>query len=185
MRHETLLQRGATALVLMDFQEKILPAMAGAPEILARARILAAGAIRLGLPVIATDQYPQGLGATVGGLKEVLPENQVVLAKKAFSAAQADGFLPALTAARAPQVVLAGIETHICVLQTALDLQIRGYQVHLALDACGSRATANHANAAARLQAAGVIITNVESVLFELLEIAEGEEFKAISKLVR
>lgn len=185
MRHETLANRGRTALLIMDMQEKILPAMADSAGILARCRILAEGADILQLPVIVTEQYPQGLGTTVPELREIIPAGAPLLAKRAFSAAAVPGFMDALTATGAQQVLIAGIETHICVLQTALDLLIRGYQVHLVADACGSRTTQNHKNAARRLAAAGGIITNSESALFELLEKAEGEEFKRISKLIR
>ncbi len=185
MRHETLLERRSTALVLMDVQEKILPAMHDPARVLRRACLLAHGATALGAPVIVTEQYPRGLGPTAPELREALPEGVAPLAKTAFSAAQAPGFLEALGATGAAQVLLAGIETHICVLQTALDLVIRGYQVHLAADACGSRDPDNHENALRRLQAAGAIVTNCESALFEMLGKAEGAEFKEISRLVR
>lgn len=185
MRHETLLGRRSTALVLIDFQEKILPAMHDPARALNRACLLARGTAALGVPVVATEQYPRGLGPTVADLLAALPQGATPLAKTSFSAAQAPGFLEALSATGAAQVLLAGIETHICVLQTALDLAIRGYQVHLAADACGSRDPANHENALRRLERAGVVVTNAESALFEMLEKAEGPEFKEISRLVR
>lgn len=185
MRHETLLGRRSTALVLIDFQEKIIPAMHDPARTLRRVGLLARGAAALGVPVVVTEQYPQGLGPTAPELRGALPESASPLAKTAFSAVQAPGFLAALAATGATQALLAGIETHICVLQTALDLVIHGYQVHLAADACGSRDPANHENALRRLERAGVVVTNAESALFEMLEKADGPEFKEISRLVR
>lgn len=185
MKHEALLRAQDTALVLVDVQEKLVPAMAGQEKLLKYVKILAQAAAMLRLPVLATEQYPKGLGHTLPEVSSLLPESRFLQEKTAFSCARADGFLDALKRTRTNQVLLCGIEAHVCVLQTALDLSAAGFQVHLAADAVSSRDPYNVDNAIFRMRRAGVIITNTESALFEMLDKAEGDTFKAISKLIR
>jgi nicotinamidase-related amidase len=135
------------------------------------------------VPVIATEQYPQGLGETSPEIKLHLDPVQPI-AKTAFSACDEPKFNQHLYRDR-PQVVITGMEAHICVLQTALDLQAAGKQVFVVEDAIISRKESNRANAVARMRQAGCIITNTESVLFELLRHAQHPAFKTISKLIR
>jgi len=142
------------------------------------ARILLAAAARLGVPAIVTEQYPKGLGRTLPAVAEAIPPDATRAEKTCFSAA------PAQRSGR-PQTVIAGMETHVCVLQTALDLLAQGGEVFVVEDACCSRNPANRANALARMRAAGAIVTNTESVVFEWLRNAAHPEFKAISALVR
>lgn len=184
MKHESLLRRKDTALVVVDIQEKLLPAMHGQDKILKYAQILVTAAQVLQLPVIFTEQYPKGLGHTLPVLREAAPEAPVI-EKLHFSCARAGGFEEVLKKTGASQILLCGIETHVCVLQTAFDLGIGGRQVHVAADAVGSRDPENRENALMRMRRGGIIITNAESALFELLDCAGGEEFKAVSRLVR
>jgi nicotinamidase-related amidase len=177
---------GESALVVIDIQERLAPAME--PAALARTvrntRILLEAARRLGVPVLVTEQYPKGLGSTVPAILELVPETPR-LEKTRFSCAAAEPFCRALEATGRPQVILAGMESHVCVLQTALELRAAGKQVFVVEDACCSRAPETHANAMRRLSAAGVTVANAESILFEWLRDARHEHFKAISALVR
>jgi hypothetical protein len=148
-------------------------------------RVLIQAAACLGLPVLATEQYPKGLGPTVARLAEVLPSGAPCLEKTCFSCAGAEAFLAALAASGRSQVILTGMEAHVCVLQSALELREDGREVFVVEDACCSRTEKNHANAIGRLRAAGVVVTNTESVLFEWLRDARHEHFKAISTLLQ
>ncbi len=184
MGHETLLRREDTVLVVVDVQERLLPAMDHSEEVLNRCVRLVQAAKLLQIPVLVTEQYPKGLGPTVPALKDALGGIAPV-EKLSFSCTGADAFLDKLEELDHDQVLLCGIETHVCVLQTALDLLDQGIQVHVAEDAVSSRAPENRANALERMRREGVVISNTESALFEWLRVAGSEEFKAISRLVR
>ncbi len=183
----TLTHADNAQLVVIDVQERLAGAMPpdDRARVIRNAGILLQAAGRLQVPVVATQQYPKGLGPTEPELAAHLPAGAARLDKTVFSCCRADGFNAALAAAGRPQVVLAGMETHVCVLQTALELHAQGHQVFVVEDACCSRNPANAANAARRLRHAGVIVTNTESVLFEWLGDARHGEFKALSALVR
>jgi nicotinamidase-related amidase len=172
-------------LVIIDMQVKLASVM---PEVIMQSvvkncTILAQAARLLALPVVYSEQYPQGLGLTIPDIKQFLAENEAVV-KTAFSACSEPKFNQQLHRDK-PQVVLAGMEAHICVLQTALDLLQSGKQVFVAEDAVISRSIENKNNAIARLREAGCVITNTESAVFEWLGNANHEAFKAISKLIR
>jgi nicotinamidase-related amidase len=174
-------------LVIVDVQEKLAAAMA--PKVLERvvqrcARLLDAAAI-LGVPVIRTEQYPRGLGATLPAVAGHLPETATTLDKTCFSCADAETFCEALATNRRDQIVLAGIESHVCILQTALDLAGQGLWVFVAEDAVCARSKRNHRNALARLRQSGVVITNTESVIFEWLRDARHEHFRKVSALLK
>lgn len=147
------------------------------------AGILAQAANLLSVPIIVTEQYPQGLGVTLPDITQHLA-NPKAIAKTAFSACGEPKFKQQLQRDK-PMLVLTGMEAHICLLQTALDLHAAGKQVHVVEDAVISRDPANKANALARLRDAGCVVTNTESVLFEWLSDANHEAFKAISKLIK
>jgi nicotinamidase-related amidase len=175
---EAKLARAAdSSLVLIDIQERLAAVMPGREGLVRAAGILIEAAGRLGIPVLATEQYPQGLGSTVPELLAKLPAGAGI-EKTAFSACSS---LPLAH----PQVILAGMEAHVCVLQTALELAAEGREVFVVADAVCSRTEANRENALARLAHAGVVVTNLESVLFEWLRDAAHEQFRAISKLIR
>ncbi len=173
-------------LLLVDVQERLAAAMpeAARARMLRAAGLLLEAAARLAIPVHATEQYPQGLGPTVAALAAKLPAART-LEKTAFSCCAAEGFADAIAATGRRQVVLAGMETHICVLQTALELHALGYHVFVVEDAVCSRIEAHAANGLQRLRAAGVTVTNSESVLFEWLRDSRHEHFKALSALLK
>jgi nicotinamidase-related amidase len=174
-------------LVIVDLQIRLLAAMAEAERAAmvknAEALLLAAQALEV--PVIYTEQYPKGLGPTVPAILERLPAMSRRFEKTVFSCCGADGFLRSLKAAGREQVVLIGQEAHVCVLQTAFDLLDEGFQVFVVEDALCSRAQSHKQNALARMREAGVVVTNLESVLFEWLRDAAHPEFKVISDLIR
>lgn len=145
--------------------------------------ILLQAAALLEIPALYTEQYPKGLGHTVSALMPWLTP-QMRVEKTAFSSCEEPTFCRQLTSDR-PQIVLAGMEAHICILQTALQLHEMGRQVFVAEDAVLSRNAAHKANALDRLRQAGVIVSNTESIVFEWLGKAEGDAFKQISRLVR
>ena len=179
------LDRNSAQLVVVDVQEKLCRAMN--PQVLEKLTgnisILLAAAAELGLPAVATEQYVKGLGETLPVLKEKLTAPS--LEKMTFSCCGGDGFLETLAASGRRQVILTGMETHVCVLQTALELLAEGYAVHLVCDAVMSRRKENWETALATLTAAGAVLTTTEAVLFQLLRVAGSEEFKKLSKLVR
>lgn len=185
MKHESLLRAQDTALVMVDMQERLIPAMVEQERLLKYCHVLAQTAELLKLPVLLTEQYPKGLGPTLPELMSALPPSTTPLEKTSFSCARAPGFMERLKQTHANQILLCGIEAHVCVLQTALDLTAMGYQVHLVFDAVSSRNPLNAENAICRMRQAGIVITNTESALFEMLNQAEGDTFKAISKLIR
>lgn len=172
-------------LVMIDMQVKlasVMPAEA-LQSVVKNCGVLAQAAHFLAVPTILTEQYPQGLGETIPEIKQHLP-NSKPITKTAFSACGEPKFNQQLHRDK-PQIILAGMEAHICVLQTALTLLQAGKQVFVLEDAIISRCSANKANALARLRDAGCVISNTESVVFEWLGDASHEAFKAISKLIR
>ncbi|MCX7935046.1 MAG: hydrolase [Planctomycetota bacterium] len=184
MSHETILCREDAALVVIDMQEKLLPKIAEQERVLANCCLLIEGAKRLEVPILLTEQYPKGLGPTVKAIADLLAAAPR-LEKMTFSCGRSDAFLEALESVDREQIVLCGIEAHVCVLQTALDLRDEGWQVHVPYDAIGSRNDANRLAAIERMRAAGIIITTAESVLFELLAVAGTPEFKDVVRLLR
>ena len=178
-------QATLSRLVIVDMQDKIagvMPAEAMG-KVVKHCNILLQSAALLEIPALYTEQYPQGLGATLPSVAEGLKQSPRV-EKTTFSCCAEPTFCRQLTSDR-PQIILAGMEAHICILQTALQLQESGRQIFVVEDAVLSRRDANKQNALARLRQAGVIVTNTESVVFEWLKVAEGDAFKQISKLVR
>ncbi|MCB4809885.1 isochorismatase family protein [Methylovorus menthalis] len=180
-----LAQRHLSQVVVIDVQEKLCAAMPAeeAQTVVRNIGILLQAAALLEVPRLYTEQYPQGLGPT---LETLLPWLGDVprIEKTVFSCWQAPGFRQHLTSDR-PQVILTGMEAHICVLQTALDLQAHGHQVIVAADAVLSRQTLHRDNALQRLSQAGIIVSNTESIAFEWLGAAGSDAFKQISRLIR
>ena len=189
MPTKLLLQATQSQLVLIDLQVKLAPAMdlVAMQATTEKCAILLQAASLMQVHTIVTEQYPQGLGETLPELKQYLTNtklNAKLIVKTAFSALAEPKFKQLLHSDKT-QIVLTGMEAHICVLQTALGLLQANKQVFLVEDAVISRASTNKANAIARLRDAGCIITNTESVVFEWLGDANHEAFKAISKLIR
>ncbi len=172
----SLLERGRTALIVVDVQEGFRPyeSFTGVAE--ACAKLLRAARI-MDLPRVVSEQYPKGLGPTV---PEVGLEGEMPIEKSVFSAARAEGF----DLAGRDQALVCGIETHVCVSQTVLDLLERGVQVQVPADAVGSRHGIDYERGLERLERAGAVVTTVEAALFELLERAGTPEFKAVQRLI-
>ena len=168
------------ALVVVDVQEAFRKAVPGFEQIARATGTLISGAEALGVPVVITEQYPKGLGETVPEVAEQLPDGSEPLEKLAFSAAEADGF----SLDGRDQVLVCGIETHVCVNQTVLDLLGSGSEVHVAEDAVGSRFADSKRIGLHKMEQAGAVLTSVETALFELVRRAGTEEFKAVQKLV-
>ncbi len=184
-RHPALASRDDTGLVVIDVQEAFQPVIDRFDEVVANCGLLAEGFAVMGRPVIVTEQYPKGLGATVPALADRLPAGTPVIAKTRFSACGVEGFEAAYDDARCNTWVVCGIEGHVCVNQTVHDLLARGASVHVAADAVGSRTAANRQAGLDKAARAGAHVTSSEMVLFEMLAQAGGPEFKAISALVR
>ena len=173
-----------TRLVVIDVQEKLMPAMHDKEKTERQTVKLAKGMDVLGVPKIVTTQYSKGLGQTIPSVTEALGRCRS-FDKFTFSAYKDDAFRNALEDTGRKTVVIAGVESHVCVEQTALDLVQAGYNVALALDCVSSREEESIKTAAQTLSAAGVLLTCSESILFELLESAKAPEFKEISAIVK
>jgi len=178
-----MLETEDSLLVLVDVQVKLARVIHERDDVIENAGKLVRGALALGLPIIWTEQNPGGIGRTVPALAELLPGKPIT--KLAFSCCGEPPFVEAVRRSGRKQILLAGIETHICVYQTAVDLLAAGYEVHVASDAVGSRSPRNKAVGLGKIKDAGAAITSVETALFELLKVAEGEKFKAILKIVK
>ena len=174
-----------TAIILIDMQEKLTRAMTNIDAVVNRQQLLLRGAGLLGLPVVATEQYPQGLGATIPGLAELLPPGSKVVEKTSFSCFDEPCFTGELAARSYRTLIIAGCEAHVCVQQTVLDALARDHQVILAADAVTSRFQHNIDWALALGRESGAAVMSVEAALFWLLRDATHPEFRALSKLVR
>lgn len=173
-----------TLLFVVDVQERLLPAMHEATATAQSCHVLARAAGILRLPIIVTEQYPEKLGPTVADLNAACEEQQK-FAKKQFSACTAEVMAALLRQSARRHILLCGIEAHVCVLQTALDLRDKNYEVFVARDAISSRTPANAQIGWDRMMAAGAIPTSTESALFELLQTADRPEFKAVHSLIK
>ena len=171
--------------VVVDIQAKLLPAMNEPELVLNRAQMLVRGMNELGVPVVVTEQYPQGLGNTVPELSENFAEDTQVIAKTSFSCFGEEAFVKAVDIKTRPVMIICGIESHVCVAQTALDALNAGYKVFIAADAVNSRKKSDLDTALAFLRHAGCSVMSAEAILFMLLKSAKHPNFKAISKLVR
>lgn len=183
LRSSELISRADSRLLIVDVQEKLVPAIPTREALIRRCAQLIRGAQILQVPVQATEQYPKGLGHTVPQLAELLPERSE---KVRFSCAESLGWgNPAEDDTARFQVVVAGMEAHVCVLQTVLDLIGQGFQVFVPADAVASRTELDWQFALQRMAASGAVITTSESVLFEWCEVAGTPEFKKISELIK
>jgi len=169
-------------LLVVDVQEKLIPHMFDSEEVVCRLDILVRGTKMLGLPVIAAQQYPKGLGEIVMPLRLQLTEQHD---KMTFSCCGAAGLMNALESKGKNTVIVCGVETHVCVLQTAIDLKTAGFTVIVAADAVSSRSRRDYEIALRRMEQEGILLTTTESILFELCYQSGTEEFKAISQLVK
>ena len=179
------LKKDDTVLVVVDFQERLMPAMRAGASAAAEAAKLIKGFHAIGCPVLVTQQYTKGLGESAPEIKEAFEEFSHI-EKSSFSAMGEQAFIDALAETGRKTVVLCGVEAHVCVLQSALDLKEAGYSVFLATDAISSRKERDEKPAVKRMIQAGIVPTTVESTLFELLDNdSKSDTFKTISKLVK
>ncbi|MCU0705167.1 MAG: isochorismatase family protein [Fimbriiglobus sp.] len=178
----TRLYAADSVLVVIDVQDKLLAKMPTAAALVHSVGFLLDAAHLLGVPMRATEQYPKGLGPTTTEIARRLP--QPIPAKTAFSCCGADGFTAELKTLGRNVVVLAGMETHVCVAQTAFDLLAAGFRVLLPVDAVSSRFEVDHSTALRRLERAGADLTTAEAVAFEWTHDAAHPKFKEVSKLV-
>jgi nicotinamidase-related amidase len=183
-RHNTILNKKTTGLLIIDIQERINAVMKFRDRVVKNTIKLINGFNILNVPIFITEQYRKGLGPTEKPILDALSHPGIV-EKLNFSCCAAIPLMEQLQSKKIQQVVVCGIETHVCVLQTSLDLLAEGFQVHLVCDAISSRKKLDHEAAIDRMQQAGVILTTAESVLFELLERAGTPEFKQISQLIK
>ena len=182
LRHPDLLSRCRSRLLVIDLQERLMPHISDQTQVIESARLLIEAARILDVPVELSEQSPLKLGKTVATLGTELP---AAVEKVRFSAAEAlSGGGSERTDGRY-QVLLVGVEAHVCVLQTALDLLSSGCQVFIAVDAVGSRFPVDREFALRRMEAAGVVLTTAEAAVFEWCETAAADQFKALSQLVK
>lgn len=179
-----MLDAGDTVVVLIDIQGRLADAMFERERLVAGARNLLAGAAELKVPVLWTEQAPAKLGPTIPELVALMPGARPI-PKVAFSCMGEPEFVRQLRELGRSSVLLAGIETHVCVYQTARDLLAAGYHVELVADAVSSRTAANLRTGTGRILAEGARLTSVEMCLFELQRVAEGNTFRAISRIIR
>jgi len=179
-----LLDAARSALLVVDLQERLAPAIDGIDQVLANAARVIRAARRLDVPIVCSEQYPKGLGHTVPPIAELLPEGAIV-DKVEFSAAANAAVSGRLAATGRPEVLICGIEAHVCVLQSAMQLAEGGVPVTVVRDACSSRRPESAAAAWDRLARHGVELVTSEMVLFEWMRRADSPEFRELSKLIK
>lgn len=182
MNHQYRLKVEDTAILVVDMQEKLLPKITNADEVIRNASFLVNAAKVLGVPVLGTEQYPKGLGPTVEPIRGMLIN---VWEKQTFSAVGEGGALEYLKSDARIKVVVVGIEAHICIMQTVLDLLNQGFHVFVCVDAVSSRYAIDVKIALKRMQQAGAILVTAETCVYEWLETAANPVFKEISAMVQ
>lgn len=177
-----MMSRDDTGLLVVDVQERLVPAIAGGERVVWNVRRLIDGARILGLPVAATEQYPEGLGPTVPELAERLGE---IPSKLSFSCGECVRIFEDLQSRGIHKLLVCGIEAHVCVQQTVLDLLAGAWQVYVAADAVGSRHEIDYRTALGRMDSSGATLTTTEAALFEWCQVAGTHEFHQISRLAQ
>lgn len=181
-RSSELMSRQDTALLVVDVQERFLPLIDGSDRMVWNIRRLIDAAMLLGIPCEATEQYPQGLGVTAPLLAERLGE---IPEKRRFSCGQLTGLIEPWSGAGIQKILVVGIESHVCIQQTVLDLLAQGFGIYVSVDAVGSRHLQDQECALRRMESSGATLTTTEACLFEWCETSEVEEFKKISELAK
>lgn len=172
-------------VLIIDVQEKLLNAVFNKEQVEKKSAIVAEAATILGIPVVVTEQYPKGLGNTISAVKDALAEDTEVFEKTAFSALNNEEILEAIKKHNKKQILIFGIETHICVSQTTAALRELGYEVSVIKDACGSRAEEEYLAGLERMKDNGAYIITTEIALFEWLKGAKHPNFKAVQALIK
>ncbi len=170
--------------LIIDIQERLFPAMFEKESLLKNTLVLIQGLKELQIPLIVTQQYSKGLGETIQEIKSVIPDFGFI-EKRGFSCCDEPVFMESLKKTEAKNVIICGIESHVCVLQTAVDLKEAGYNPVVVMDCVSSRIPASIEIAKERFRLEGIIMTSAESILFELTRSSAAPEFKAISNLVK
>ena len=183
-RFDKLLKPQTTALLIIDIQERILPVINNYQRVVDNTLKLIKGFKVLSLPIYFTEQYPKGLGPTIQSIKEELADLKP-FNKMSFSCSGAENLFDELNTKNLKQIVVCGIEAHVCVQQTVLDLIENGFQVNLASDAVSSRKEIDYSVALQRMQHHGAELTTTEAILFELLNVCGTPQFKEVSKIVK
>lgn len=185
MPHPQILDNDKTALVVVDFQEAFRSMIPDFKQLAGQIAKIVQGFQILNLPIIVTEQYPKGLGRTATEILNTLPTHFHFIEKTAFSSCGSNQFIEKLNATNTKQVLLCGLETHICVNQTAHDLLNEGFEVHILNDAVGSRFAVNKETGLSKMVSNGVIPSCVEMALFELMRDSKHENFKEIQNLIK
>jgi len=183
-RHPQILARNKTALLIVDVQKRINAVQMQGELVVSSIATLIRACKVLEIPIFLTEQYPKGLGPTEPAILELL-EDIPVIQKMTFSCCGIDALTEQLETANRRQIVVVGIEAHVCVQQTVLDLMAMGFQVHIPKDAVSSRKALDYETALERMAQAGAILSTVETVVFELLEKAGTDVFKSVSRLIK
>lgn len=179
-----MLELKNTVLIIVDVQGKLANLMHKKEVLFENLQKIIKGAKALGIPILWAEQNPKGLGPTVPEVANLLSNNQPI-SKMKFSCCGSDHFIKALRELNRKQILIVGIETHVCVYQTAIDLLDSGYEVQIVADAVSSRTEENKRIGLEKTRDAGAALTSIETALFELLRVAEGEKFKEILKIVK
>ncbi len=179
-----LMRSDRSCLLIVDVQERLAPVMTDPRRVIHGCGLLMQVAQRLGMPVVVSEQYPKGIGPTIVDLREWMPP-EGAFAKMHFSCADDPAIMEHLNRIGRPQLVLAGIEAHVCVLQSALGLKEKGFEVFVVGEACASRRATSEEMAWARLRNAGIHLVSLEMAVFEWLRVAGTAEFKELIALVK
>lgn len=182
-RSPHLLDRESTALLVIDLQEKLIPTIESADRIISNSNKLLQAASILGIPVLVSEQYPQGLGNTATSVD--VSADAIVAEKTMFSCRGCPEIVSFLEEKSIQTVLICGIEAHVCVAQTAFDLVAMGLQVHVAVDSIGSRSKVDCDTAISRMNLHGIVTTTAEAAIFEWCETSSAAEFKQISGLIK
>lgn len=178
-----ILNRDEVCVFVIDIQERLLPAMPEKESVIKNTSILLQAAREMGIPVLVTEQYPKGLGSTVKEIQEFLGDAKV-FSKNSFTA-YIDDVKSELEALNRKKLIVLGMETHVCVYQTSRDLLRAGYEVHIAKDGVASRTKENYLNGLDLMKEMGAVISNTETIVFDLLKVSGTPEFKTLSKLIK
>lgn len=179
-----MIDKNSCAIVLIDIQEKLTPHIYDNNEIVQNIVTLIKGAKILGIPVVLNEQYKKGLGETIPEIKEVL-EEYAPIDKSSFSCCADERSMQKIDSLQREHLIVAGVEAHICVLQSVLGLKNRGYKTYVAIDCIGSRKVLDKEVAVQRMIQEGIRVATLESILFEVVQNAKDEHFKDISRLIK
>jgi nicotinamidase-related amidase len=184
MMNRFVLESEDAVILIIDLQERLMNSMKDREKVYKNSNLLLNLAKEMGIPVIISEQYPKGLGATVDLIKQNLPEDYAYVEKVSFSTC-GSGLLEILKDMSRKTVIVAGSETHVCVFQTVRDLIYAGYNVHVSRDAVCSRFDENYENGLDLMKDLGAVVSNTETIVFDLLKMSGTPAFKAISPLLK